>query len=75
MTETIPLNNILPFGLILGEIKQENTELKDENTKLKELLKEANNWLKAFYAYEQSDFVREQVKQCLSKIDQVLGEE
>lgn len=48
---------------------------KKENTKLKELLEEANNWLKAFYAYEQSDFVRKQVKQCLTKINQVLGEE
>ena len=44
-------------------------------SQFKSLLKEANNWLKAFYAYEQSDFVREQVKQCLTKINQALGEE
>ena len=53
----------------------DTARLEEENTKLKELLKEANNWLKAFYAYEQSDFVREKVKQCLTKINQVLGEE
>ncbi len=71
------------------ELRKENTKLKTENKwyseqlneavkevgQLKELLKEANNWLKAYYAYEQSDFVREQVKQCLTKTKQVLGEE
>lgn len=45
-----------------------------EISQLKSLLKEANNWLKAFYAYEQSNFIREQVKPYLTKIKQVLGE-
>lgn len=62
-------------GYELAERLKKTQELELENTKLKGLLKEANNWLKAFYAYEQSDFVREQVNQCLSKINQVLGKE
>ena len=66
---------LLSDQLAKNEGVEINAELEAENAKLKDLLKEANNWLKAFYAYEQSDFVREQVKQCLTKTKQVLGEE
>lgn len=43
-----------------------------EIEKLKKLLRESNNWVKAFYAYEKSEFVRRKVKQNITKIEEVL---
>lgn len=64
------------LGLICAVVAYNNRidEWVEEAQKTKELLKKANNWLKAFYAYEPSEFVRAEVAKNINEIDELLGD-
>lgn len=57
----------------VNKLLDEKKGLKQENTKLKELLKECEHMIIA-YSINNNTFTKEEIKNIISKIDQVLGE-
>lgn len=45
-----------------------------ENKELKKQLMASNNWVKAFYAYEKSNFVRRKVAAHIKEVEKIMRE-
>lgn len=50
-------------------------ELVKQNAQLKKQLMASNNWVKAFYAYEKSNFVRRKVAAHIKEVEKILREQ
>jgi len=62
------------YQKMLNEADKDLNKYYLENTKLKELLKECEHMIIA-YSINNNTFTKEEIKNIISKIDQVLGEE
>lgn len=74
LSEVPSYDELQNMNKAVNECMAANIKLVEQNRKLKELLKECEHMIIA-YSINNNTFTKEEIKNIISKIDQVLGEE